>query len=274
VSGPGLALALTAACIHATWNVLLARTRETQVASAVAIVVGVVAFAPLAAAAWHVQPAAWKYIVTSGFLEFAYWSLLATAYERADLSVVYPVARGVAPVLVLVVGIAFLGAGTSWGQALGVCLVGGGVVLVRGVRSRADRRGALFGLAIAACIASYTLVDKHGIVHANAVAYLEMDLLFPAVGFGAFVLLRRGWPAVRKEIRPPVVLAGIGVFGAYLLVLLALRLASAASVAAVRETSVVLAAGLAYFFLGERVGRVRMAGAVVVVAGVALISLS
>ena len=267
----GLLLALAAACVHATWNLLLARARDPQIAGAIAIVVGAAAFAPLAAAVWRVEPAAWKYIVTSGCFELAYWALLATAYLKAELSVVYPVGRGLAPLLVLAVGVLFLGAATSWLQGAGVALVAVGIVLVRGFTRRADRTGVLFGIAIAACIATYTLVDKHGITHANPISYLEIDLLFPALGFGVPLMVVRGFPAVRAELGVTVVLAGLGTFSAYLLVLLALRVAPAASVSAVRETSVVIAAVLARIFLRERVTRSRIAGAALVAAGIALL---
>lgn len=269
----GLALALAAACIHAAWNLLLARSPNTQAAGVVVVWSGIVAFAPAAAWFWRVEPAAWKYIVASGFLELVYWSLLTAAYRRADLSVVYPVARGVAPVLVLVVGATLLGAGTSLAQGGGVFLVALGVFLVRGLRGHADRRGVVFGLAIASCTAGYTLVDKHGIVHANAIAYLEMDLLIAALGYGVAMTALSGFATIRREIRPSIVLAGLGMFSGYLLVLLALRLAPAAAVAAVRETSIVIATGFATLVLRERVGATRLAGAVLVAGGVALLGL-
>ena len=96
----------------------------------------------------------------------------------------------------------------------------------------------------------------------------------PALVYLGTVLVCRGREAVRREVRPVNgVLAAAG-FGAYALVLAALQLAPAASVAAVRETSVVIATALAALFLRERVTRARLAGSVVVVAGIALLALS
>jgi len=132
-------LALAAAVVHALWNMLTARAVESQVAAGVALAIGAVAFAPVAALTWDVRAGAVPYIVASSALELAYLAMLATAYQRAPLSVVYPVARGTAPVLVLVVGVAALGLGTSPQQAAGVCLVGLGVLLVRGLRRSAGR---------------------------------------------------------------------------------------------------------------------------------------
>src|SRR4051794_26891358 len=152
-----LLLALAAAFVHALWNLLLARAPDTQSATAVALVVAVVAFAPVAAFTWRAEADVWPYVLASSLLELAYFALLAAAYTRAELSVVYPLARGSAPVLVLLVGVAFLGTGASSAQVVGVLLVAVGVVLVRG---GAARRGVLLALAIGACIAAYTLVDK------------------------------------------------------------------------------------------------------------------
>jgi drug/metabolite transporter (DMT)-like permease len=265
-------LALAAAFLHAFWNLLLARARNPDGATAVALVSSVVVFAPVTAIVWRAEASVWPFVVVTSLLQLAYFALLATAYARADLSVFYPIARGTAPVLVLIVGAAALGTGASAAQAAGVCLVGVGVLLVRGLRG-ADLVGTGFGLAIASTIAAYTLVDKHGIEHAGPIPYLELGMAPASLGYAAVVLGRRGRAPIRAELRLVHVTAGIASFGAYVLVLAALSRASAASVAAVRETSVVLATAAAAPFLREHVSRARLAGAAVVVAGVALVSL-
>src|SRR5262245_52788477 len=105
-----LALALGAAVLHATWNVLLARTRDPQAATAASFLMAVAILAPVAAVRWCVDAGAWKYIAASAAFELAYVLLLSTAFVRAPLSVFYPIARGLAPVLVLVVAAVALGA--------------------------------------------------------------------------------------------------------------------------------------------------------------------
>jgi drug/metabolite transporter (DMT)-like permease len=273
VPASALALALAAAFVHAVWNLLLARPRDPEAAMAVALVVAVAAFAPVAAVVGHVDPRVWPYLIGTGLFELAYFALLAAAYRRLELSVVYPIARGSAPVLVLLAGVIAFGKPTSWGQAVGVCFVGGGVLLVSGLK-HADRRGIAFGLLIACCIAAYTLIDKRGIRYASPIAYLELSMLAPSLVYAAAVLRWKGRSALRAEVRWPTCLAGLATFVAYALVLAALQRASAASVAAVRETSVLIAAALAGVFLKERVGVERLAGAAFVVGGVALLSLS
>jgi len=184
-------------------------------------------------------------------------------------------ARGLAPVLVLVIGVVLLGAGAGVAQALGVCLVGGGVLLVRGFGAGASAEGVGFGIAVATCIAAYTLVDKDGIEHASPIVYLELGMAPAAAGYVLVLLaLPRGSRRLRAAARPVPATAGILSFVAYALVLAALARASAASVAAVRETSVLIAAALAAPLLGEPVGRGRLVGAALVVAGVALIALA
>jgi drug/metabolite transporter (DMT)-like permease len=264
-------LALAAAFVHALWNLLLARARDPEAAGAVALLVAVVVFAPLAALQWEIESEAWPYIVASSLLELVYFALLGAAYRRAEVSVVYPLARGLAPVLVLVVGVLALDAESSAAQVVGVVLVGVGVLLVRGLRRPSAASGVLFGLAIACSIAAYTLVDDEGIRFANAVTYLELTLLVPAIGYAVGIAVVKGRSALRAELGPASVVAGVGMWVAYGLVLAALARAEAAPVAAVRETSVVIATVGAALFLHERGGPARVAGAVLVAAGVAFL---
>jgi drug/metabolite transporter (DMT)-like permease len=157
-------------------------------------------------------------------------------------------------------------------QALGVVLVGCGVVLVRGVRGPVDGRGVALALAIGATIAAYTLVDKEGIEHASPIAYLELVLLPVAACALAACAATGRLPALRAEVRWPSAGAAVGSFGAYVLALAALSLAPAAAAAAVRETGILFAVALGVVALRERVGVARAAGSVLVVAGVALVA--
>jgi drug/metabolite transporter (DMT)-like permease len=263
-------LALAAAFLHALWNVLIAGRSDVQAATAAALVVAVVAFLPVALARWRVEGAAIPFIIASAALELVYFSLLAIAYQRAELSLVYPLTRGLAPVLVLLGSVVLLGLGTSPGEVAGVLVVGVGIVVVRGLRGRIDWITLGLTLVIAASIAAYTLVDRYGVRHANPLPYLELVLVVPTVAYAAFIGRRR----VRTALTPRTAAAGLAMFGAYALVLAALRLASAASVAAVRESSIVIAVALAAAMLREPVGARRYAGAVLVAFGVVLIALS
>jgi drug/metabolite transporter (DMT)-like permease len=279
VSAAALVLVLGSAVLHAGWNALVAEARDTHATTAVALIAGVVVLAPFAAATWDVRASVAPYAAASIALELAYFGLLATAYAGAGLTTVYPVARGAAPVIALVVSVALLAAPVHAAQAAGVLAVGAGVLLVRGW-SRGARAGSgsaaaglPLALAIAACIAGYTLVDDRGVRHASALPYFEIVLGIAAVAYLGAVLARRGGAAVRAAIGVRSVLAGAGMAVAYALVLFALERAEAAPVAAIRETSVVMAT-VAVAVLGrEHVPAARIAGAAVVVAGVAAIAL-
>ena len=117
-------------------------------------------------------------------------------------------------------------------------------------------------------IASYTLLDKRGITHANPITYLELSMIPAALGYALGVVTVRGRAGMRAELNTASILAGCASFAAYALVLAALERASAASVAAVRETSVVMATGFAALFLHEQVSRWRVTGSALVVAGI------
>jgi drug/metabolite transporter (DMT)-like permease len=234
VSGTALGLALAAAIVHALWNVLVGGARDPRPAAAVAMLAGVVVAAPAAIVFWDVRAAAVPWIAASAVLELAYVVLLAAAYRRASVGVIYPIARGAAAPLVLAAAVV-VGVSTS---------------------------------------AAYTLVDKRGLEHASPVPYLEAVMVGPALVYGLYAARGAGWPALRAAAGRTSLLAGFCMFGAYALVLAALERAAAAPVAAVRESSIVMAPLLAALLLRHPIGRRGLLGAMVVAAGVALVALA
>jgi drug/metabolite transporter (DMT)-like permease len=306
VSTGALGLALGAALVHALWNVLLAREEDVEAATPVALACGVVLLAPFALLDWRVEAGAWPYIAASIAFELAYFALLARAYAREEVGFVYPVARGAGPVFVLIASVLLLGDSVGLAAAAGVVAISAGVLLVRPPSNepgRADvhsvsevgpigggeganaevgrvdvhsvsevgplrwqRWGMPLGVAVA--IAGYTLVDDRGVEHANALPYLLLVLAPVAVVQVAAVRGR-----ARDAVSGGAVFAGLGMVGAYGLTLAALDRAQAGPVAAVRETSVVIAVVLASVLIGERISPKRLAGAVLVAAGVAVLGL-
>ena len=265
-----LALTLASAFLHATWNLLIARSDDPRSTTAVAVVIGWLISVPVAVALWRIEPSAWPFILASGVAETIYVIVLARAYDEAELSVVYPVARGMAPIVVLVVSASMLGAATDALQVLGIVAVGLGVVLVRGVGTP-SRRGVGLGLVIAVTIATYTLIDSRGVQHASPIPYLVASMTLPALAYPLIVGRTRGRAALRAALGWPAAVAGVLTFCAYALVLGALTLAPPAPVAAVRETSVLIATAFAVWILHENVSWTRAAGALLVVIGVALV---
>jgi drug/metabolite transporter (DMT)-like permease len=273
-----LALVLLSATLHATWNLLIARSRDTDVTTAVAVPIGALIFLPFALPTWRVEPEAWPFLITSMVLELVYLALLAAAYGRADLSLIYPLARGLAPVIVLIFGTIFLQLSHTPGEVVGVMAVGAGVMLVRGLgrgaSGSADWPGTFLALAVAATIASYTLVDRQGLQYASPTAYVVLALGPPGVVYLGLVARRRGLPLVRDQFKPLTAFVGLAMFVGYGAALAALTIAPPASVAAARESSVVIATAMAAVFLHEQVGPRRFAGSVLVVVGVALLALT
>jgi drug/metabolite transporter (DMT)-like permease len=237
---------------------------------------GALLLAPAALFLGELSAEALPFVAASAALELAYFVLLARAYSGGELGVVYPTARGLAPVLVLAAGVFGLGKGVSLLGALGVVLVALGVLLVvkrpmlwvqETHRMGQLRRDVLFGLAIGATIAGYTLVDSEGLDHADPLPYLFLIAAVTAATYNV-ALLASG---KRPELGPKTLLTAAATFGAYAMVLGALQMAPPAPVAAVRESSIVIAALMAWLFLGEER---RLGPAALVAAGVAMVAYS
>jgi drug/metabolite transporter (DMT)-like permease len=283
VSGAALGLALGAAFLHALWNVLLAGSRDSVAATGALLLFGVLLLAPAALlVGGGVSSDALPFVAASAVLELVYFVLLARAYRGGELGVVYPVARGSAPVLVLGAVVFGLGKGVSVLAAVGVILVAAGVLLLglssvgplrRHIRDQEDphSQDLLLGLAIGVAIAGYTLVDSEGLDHADPLPYLFLIAAVCAVAYNGALVASGRARELKAELTPTMLAAAAATFGAYAMVLAALELAPAPPVAAVRESSIVIAALMAWLFLGEER---RLGGAVIVAAGVALIAYS
>ena len=194
------------------------------------------------------------------------------AYRHADLSIAYPLMRGSAPVMVALVA-PLAGDTVTPGLMLGIALVATGIALPVGIgirRGGISRTGLGYGFATAAVIALYTMLDGIGARHSgHAVAY-TMWLFFLNAGLVlALVIWRRGRVAL-AHLRHRWLFSMIGsvlTIGSYGIVLWAMTVASIPAVAALRETSVIFAAILGAWLLKERMGRWRIAGAMLVALG-------
>jgi drug/metabolite transporter (DMT)-like permease len=264
-----LALALGSAVLHAAWNLLLGRARDVQAATAATFLISVALALPFALVFWSADPSVWPWALASTLLEVVYVVALALAYRGGEVSFVYPLTRGLAPVLALAFTVAWLGHAVSATEVAGVLLVAVGVVAVRGVSARGDTTALVLTATIAVTIAAYTLVDRVGIHRAGALTYFVLTLVGPCLVYPPLI----GARAIRRELGWPVLVAGVTNLGSFLLGLLALRHGPAASVLAVRSASVVIATALAGRLLAERVSRVRLAGSVLVFCGIALLAL-
>ena len=258
-----IAATLAAAVIHATWNVAVARSEDSERLMRAACVWAVCLLAPIAALTWEATAAAVPFMVASAVAHSVYFLGLGRAYRDHDVDVVYAVSRGTGPVLVLVAGLLLLEDDVSLQAALGVVAVALGVFGLRLAGGHATGAGVLVGLAIGVTIATYTLLDAEGVERAEPAAFL-IAVLTPMALLCLALLVRSGATVAIRE--PASAAVGAGMIGAYLLVLWALQEAPAAPVAALRETSILLVA-LAAGLGGGR----RVAAAALVCAGVALV---
>lgn len=270
---------LLSALLHAGWNALV-RASADKFASTLAVVLGAGALA-LPLLPWLPPPAApsWPYLLASALIHVVYFSLVAGSYRQADLSLAYPVMRGTAPLLAALAAALLLHESPGAVGWLGIALICGGVLTLAGQARRGGRHGAALRLALAnaGVIASYTLVDGQGVrLAGHAFSYTGWVFLLTAVLLLAVALARRGRAvlAPTRAAGRAAVLGGAGTLLAYALVLWAMGQASIASVAALRETSIVFAALIGALFLHERIGRVRLLAIALVCAGAVAIKLA
>jgi drug/metabolite transporter (DMT)-like permease len=278
---PGVvALVLLAALLHATWNALIKsggdRLAAMALLTATSCLIGLAGlpFVPVP------EAAAWPWLLMSVAVHQAYFATLILAYRTGDLSQVYPIARGTAPMLVAVGAWLLAGEVLTLAEAVGVVVLSLGIVSLswrRGLRPHGEAQALLFALMTAVSIALYSLADGLGVrASGHAVGYILWLFFLQAPPFLAFVAWRRGRRLL--EIAPRDLrngLAGGAIsMAAYGCVIWALGQGPMAHVVALRETSVILAALLGTLFLGEPFGRRRIAAACTVAAGAALLQLT
>lgn len=265
---------LVAALLHASWNALVRRDADRSAATTAVAAGGVVVGLAVAPFLPPVDPAAIPFVLGSSCFHIVYYALIARAYRHADLSVAYPVMRGLAPVLVTVIGLAFLGEDVGGLQFAGIVIVATGIVTLGLDGWRNARKGVAAALLNAVVIAGYTLVDGLGArASGEPAAYTAWILVGGGLLTVAWNVARCGLPVLRAVgVRAGMGIAG-GVmgFGAYAIALWAMTVAPIGAVAAVRESSVLFAAAIGAIFLGERFGPVRWAAAGLVMLGLVLV---
>jgi drug/metabolite transporter (DMT)-like permease len=265
---------LTAAAIHGTWNVLVKISGDPMDTFQRATVAAALVTTPLAVAAWLLtgrpgfSQAAAGWCVLSATLELVYLWLLATAYRRGELSVVYPIARGSAPLLAVVAGLGLLNERLTIPQLAGVGLLLLGILAV--TIPQTSGRATVPALLTGVAIASYTAIDRVAVQLANPWLYGWLLLLLLAVGVTISTSVVGVPPALGRR---QALLIGILMWGGYFLVLWALSLAPLSVVAPVRETAVVGVAVWGVWRLRERKGAaMKLGGAVATLAGVGLLA--
>jgi drug/metabolite transporter (DMT)-like permease len=287
-----LALVLVAGLIHASWNIAAKKAGGDVRFATLTSVVLAVFWAPVGVwlcvrhmPAWGITE--WTVVLASAILHAVYYLTLLRGYRKADLTVVYPLARGSGPLLSSTAAILLLGEQVSaWGGlgiaavVAGVFLIAGGPRLWRGAHDEAARhrlrKGIAYGLATGAFIASYTVVDGYAVkvllmsplLLEYAVNVLRLFIVVPMT-IGDLPGLASAWRQQRKY----ALFVGIVSPVSYVLVLYAMQMAPLSHVAPAREVSMLFAALIGGQLLGEGDRRLRLVGAACIAAGVMALAL-
>lgn len=267
---------LGAAVIHAFWNLLLKTAHRRRPVVWWALIVTNVCCAAILIARPHSLLPVWKLLAVSAVLEASYYLILTAAYRVGDFSLVYPVARGTAPALLALWAIALLAERPSLPGVTGILLIAGGIAIV-GWSGRLGRpRGALaLALLLALVISVYSVIDGAAVRRVDALTYTAAMFFLVTLLLTPVLMAQEGWEGIRHALREePGRILGIGVLqlAGYLIVLWVYARAPVSYGGAIRESSVLVGALLGWRFLGEPFGARRMIGALVIVAGVALIA--
>lgn len=269
---------LAAAFLHALWNALV-KTGSSRLGAMVILSLFEIPIG-LAVAMTRPWPApeAWKWVIAAGCTHFAYKFFLTYAYDRGDLSRVYPLARGAAPMVVAVVGAAVLSDQVTGQQYAAIALLGTGILLMaRGVFLGGENRRLIpFALGSACATATYTMFDGIGArISGDAVGYVAWVFVADGLIFSTGMLALKG-----RAVLPPLgrawavgALASAASYGSYAVSIWAMTFAPIAVVAALRETSILFAVLIGWLCFGERMTREKALAALMIVGGVILMRL-
>ena len=277
-----LVLLITSATFHALWNLLLKQAQDKYLVMGWQVAIGGI-LSVIAILFVGLPPRSiWLFVLISVILEAIYFGLLTYAYNDHDFSLIYPMARGAAPALVAVWTAFFLGEVPSTGGLSGILLVVCGLVIISATSlpknhtSKPQFRGIAIALSIALVISVYTLVDGYAVKNGPALEYgLSLFILIPVLTTPLLVR-HYGWNHMVKALRTqPARLLLVGILGviAYLFALFAYSIAPVNYSEAVREVSVVMGAFAGWYFLGEKMGKIRLLGAAVIFAGIVMIAI-
>ncbi len=264
---------LLAALLHASWNAMIKGGGDVLHDTAGIIVGAMLIGLPFLFVVPVPTAAAWPFIIASVTVHLAYYWLMISAYRVGDLSLVYPLMRGVAPLITAVAGIAVLGempAAMAW---LGMLLVSGGVFMLgyRALGHAPSRAAVVFALANAAVIALYTLIDGQGArISGDAWSYIVWLFVLDGIPFSLWMLAKRRATFIahlRSRSRRSLIGGGLSA-AAYAISVWAMTKAPVALVASLRETSVLFATLIGARLLHERLSARRWSGVIAVVLGV------
>lgn len=266
---------LFAALLHATWNALIKLDASKLTAMLIMTLVQGGIGALIAISRPFPEGEVWLWLLASGLIHALYKMFLGFAYHHGDLSRVYPIARGAAPLIVTITGFFLLSDTLQGSELAGIAVLGAGIILMaRGVFTNGESRRLLpFALGSALCTAGYSLVDGMGArVWGDAAGFVAWMFLFDALIFGTVAIARNGPGILRASPRSwgLATLASAASYAAYAIAVWAMTQAPIALVTALRETSILFAVLIGWIAFGDRMDRGKALAAGLIVAGVVL----
>ncbi|WP_433225626.1 EamA family transporter [Microtetraspora malaysiensis] len=279
-AGAIAAVVLAAAVLHAVWNAMAHGMKDKLVAFTLINVASTGCAAVLVCLTPMPDAAAWPFIAASALLQVGYQLLLLRAYQLGDFGQMYPVARGTSPLLVAVLSVTVLDRPLPPENVAGVVVIScglAGLALADGVPGRAQLPALAAALGTGAMIALYTVVDGTGVRHSGTVTgYIAWMFLCQGPVLPLIAWVRRGRSLI-DQMRPVYVrglTGGVLSLLAYGLVVWAQSRGDLATVAALRETSIVVAALIGTLIFRERLGVLRVTAAATVLTGIAVLELA
>jgi len=271
-----IGLLLASALIHAGWNAIVKSGEDRLWSISIICLAGAVTALPFALILEPPALASWPYILMSSVLQIGYCLFLVRAYRDGDMASVYPIARGSAPLLVTLGAALFAGELPGMTGLSGIMLVSIGIVTLAFRNNGADTRSILAALASGLFIASYMVADGLGVRLAeSATGYAAWQAV--VAGFLiplAIALIRRKAPRLPWG-KEGVTVVGAGILATlgYCIAVWAMSLTTMGGVSAIRESSILFAALIGIFVLGEKMTLQKAAGAIAVTGGVVMLSL-
>ena len=278
-----IALLIIGALLHTAWNLILKQSKDKYIATWWMLVTGGV-LALVALLFTGLPPREmWKFAIFSVVTEAVYFIVLSYAYHDNEFSLIYPVARGSAPAFLALWSFIFLNEQLTRGGMLGLALIISGLLiigvstLIQSHVSRLHFKGLAVALFIALLISIYTTIDGAAVRHGTAYALPYVMTMFAVVPLPItpFIVRQYGWPRLKEEWnRLGLLLSIMGLLGvfSYLLAVVAFSIAPLSYSGAIREVSVVFGAFAGWWLLKEKMGGLRVLGAIVIFAGILIIA--
>ena len=275
LSLPVTVAVLAAAVTHATWNAVAHGIKDQTLAFGLIGAGGIIVAVPLVIVVAAPRPGAWPYLLGSVAIHVFYNLLLMRSYRYGEFGQVYPLARGLSPLVVTILAAVFVGEHLALHQVAGVLIVSAGLAALVFVGRWPGRVVVLAAVGTGLTIAAYTTVDGVGVrLSASPVGYIGWLMVLQSLCVPMFALVRRRDVLAKQRLRVLVsgVAAGALSVLAYGLVLWAQTRGALAPIAALRETSVIFGAIIGMLVFREPFGRARIVATVLVVAGILLLN--